>query len=78
VLDSLIQWATLLVQTYDWMVELTIQANAVLRALAYHQALDNLPVCSHELYEPHKKICDHLHSEIVRDEPHKLKCSPLS
>jgi len=54
-------------QLYEGMQELTTQGHAVLCALAYHQALDDVPVRSRDLYERYVKICDRLDADSVSE-----------
>jgi cell division control protein 6 len=54
-------------RSYEGMQELTTQGHAVLCALAYYQALDNILVRSRELYERYVKICDRLDAESVSE-----------
>jgi cell division control protein 6 len=54
-------------QLYEGMQELTTQGHAVLCALAYHQALNNVPVRSRELYERYVQICDRLDTDSVSE-----------
>lgn len=54
-------------QLYEGMQELTTQGHAVLCAVAYHQALDNVPVRSRDLYERYLKICDRLDTDSVSE-----------
>jgi cell division control protein 6 len=54
-------------QLYEGMQELTTQGHAVLCALAYHQALDEAPVRSSELYQRYQKVCDRLEADSVSE-----------
>lgn len=54
-------------QLYEGMQELTTQGHAVLCALAYHQALDEVPIRSRDLYERYVKICDRLDADSVSE-----------
>lgn len=54
-------------QLHEGMQELTTQGHAVLCALAYHQALDDVPVRSRDLYERYVKICDRLDADGVSE-----------
>jgi cell division control protein 6 len=54
-------------QLYEGMQELTTQGHAVLCALAYHQALDQVPVRSSDLYDRYLKICDRLDADSVSE-----------
>ncbi len=54
-------------QLHEGMQELTTQGHAVLCALAYHQALDEIPVRSRDLYERYVKICDRLDTDGVSE-----------
>ncbi|WP_254280719.1 orc1/cdc6 family replication initiation protein [Haloarcula marina] len=54
-------------QLYEGMQELTTQGHAVLCALAYHQALDEVPVRSRDLYDRYIKICDRLDADSVSE-----------
>lgn len=54
-------------QLYQGMQELTTQGHAVLCAVAYHQALDEVPVRSRELYGRYVKICDQLDADNVTE-----------
>jgi cell division control protein 6 len=54
-------------QLYQGMQELTTQGHAVLCALAYHQALDEVPVRSRDLYDRYIKICDRLDADSVSE-----------
>ena len=54
-------------QLYEGMQELTTQGHAVLCALAYHQALDEVPVRSRDLYKRYVKICDQLDADSVSE-----------
>ena len=54
-------------QLYEGMQELTTQGHAVLCALAYHQALDDVPIRSRSLYERYVKICDRLDADSVSE-----------
>ncbi|WP_254533966.1 orc1/cdc6 family replication initiation protein [Natrinema gelatinilyticum] len=54
-------------QLYEGMQELTTQGHAVLCALAYHQALDEVPLRSRDLYERYVKICDRLDADSVSE-----------
>ena len=54
-------------QLYEGMQELTTQGHAVLCALAYHQALDEVPVRSRNLYDRYIKICDRLDADSVSE-----------
>nr|WP_239642274.1 hypothetical protein [Haloarcula amylolytica] len=49
------------------MQELTTQGHAVLCALAYHQALDEVPIRSRDLYDRYIKICDRLDADSVSE-----------
>ena len=49
------------------MQELTTQGHAVLCALAYHQALGEVPVRSRQLYERYVKICNRLDADSVSE-----------
>nr|WP_241433003.1 hypothetical protein [Halorubrum tebenquichense] len=51
------------------MQELTTQGHAVLCGLAYHQALDEVPVQSGDLYERYVKICGRLDVDSVSKTP---------
>jgi cell division control protein 6 len=54
-------------QLYEGMQELTTQGHAVLCALAYHQALGEVPVRSRELYGRYSKVCDRLDADSVSE-----------
>ncbi|EMA13210.1 MULTISPECIES: orc1/cdc6 family replication initiation protein [Haloarcula] len=54
-------------QLYEGMQELTTQGHAVLCALAYHQALDEVPIRSRDLYDRYIKICDRLDADSVSE-----------
>lgn len=54
-------------QLYEGMQELTTQGHAVLCALAYHQALDEVPIRSRDLYERYVNICDRLDTDNVSE-----------
>ena len=54
-------------QLYEGMQELTIQGHAVLCALAYHQALDEIPVRSRKLYQRYVKICERFDADSVSE-----------
>lgn len=54
-------------QLHEGMQELTTQGHAVLCAVAYHQALDDVPVRSRDLYERYVKICDRLDADSVSE-----------
>ncbi len=54
-------------QLYEGMEELTTQGHAVLCALAYHQALQQVPIRSRGLYERYVKICDRLGTDSVSE-----------
>jgi cell division control protein 6 len=54
-------------QLYEGMQELTTQGHAVLCALAYHHALDAVPVRSRDLYDRYLKICEKLDAEGVSE-----------
>ncbi len=54
-------------QLYEGMQELTVQGHAVLCALAYHQALDDVPVRSRDLYDRYVKICKRLETDCVSE-----------
>ena len=54
-------------QLHEGMQELTTQGHAVLCALAYHQALGEVPVRSRELYERYVKICNSLDADSVSE-----------
>ncbi|AEM58687.1 hypothetical protein HISP_15861 [Haloarcula hispanica N601] len=49
------------------MQELTTQGHAVLCALAYQQALDEVPIRSRDLYDRYLKICDRLDADSVSE-----------
>ena len=54
-------------QLHEGMQELTTQGHAVLCALAYHQALGEVPVRSRQLYERYVKICNRLDADSVSE-----------
>ena len=54
-------------QLYEGMQELTTQGHAVLCALAYYQALDEVPIRSRDLYDRYVKICDRLDTDCVSE-----------
>ena len=54
-------------QLYEGMQELTIQGHAVLCALAYHQALDETPIRSRDLYDRYVDICERLDADSVSE-----------
>jgi cell division control protein 6 len=54
-------------QLYEGMQELTTQGHAVLCALAYHQALDETPIRSRDLYDRYVEICDRLDADSVSE-----------
>lgn len=54
-------------QLYEGMQELTTQGHAVLCALAYHQALNEVPIRSRDLYERYVNICDRLDTDNVSE-----------
>lgn len=54
-------------QLYEGMQELTTQGHAVLCALASHQALDENPVRSRDLYKRYLQICDRLDTDSVSE-----------
>jgi cell division control protein 6 len=54
-------------QLYEGMQELTTQGHTVLCALAYHQALDEVPVRSRDLYDRYIKICDRVNADSVSE-----------
>lgn len=65
-------------QLYEGMQELTIQGHAVLCALAYHQAIDEIPVRSRKLYERYVKICDRFDADSVSERRVRDHLSDLS
>lgn len=54
-------------QLYEGMQELTTQGHAVLCTLAYHEALDEVPVRSRDLYGRYKDICEKLGTDSVSE-----------
>ncbi|WP_224270955.1 orc1/cdc6 family replication initiation protein [Haloprofundus salinisoli] len=52
-------------QLYEGMQELTTQGHVVLCALAYHEAHDEVPVRSRDLYEQYVTICNQLDADSV-------------
>lgn len=54
-------------QLYEGMQELTTQGHAVLCALSYHEATNETPVRSRDLYEQYRKICDRLGADTVSE-----------
>lgn len=54
-------------QLYEGMQELTTQGHAVLCALAYHQALNEVPIRSRDLYERYVNIYDRLDTDSVSE-----------
>jgi len=54
-------------QLYEGMQQLTTQGHAVLCALAYHQALDEIPIRSRDLYERYVTICERLDTDSVSE-----------
>jgi cell division control protein 6 len=54
-------------QLYEGMQELTTQGHAVLCALAYYQALNEVPVRSRDLYDRYARICDRLDTDSVSE-----------
>lgn len=54
-------------QLYEGMQELTPQGHAVLCALAYHQALGEIPVRSRDFYQRYTSICDRLDADRVSE-----------
>jgi cell division control protein 6 len=54
-------------QLYEGMQELTTQGHAVLCAVAYHEALGEVPLRSRDLYDRYVKICDRLDTDSVSE-----------
>lgn len=54
-------------QLYEGMQQLTIQGHAILCALAYYQAKDEVPVRSNDLYKRYKKVCTRLETDSVSE-----------
>jgi cell division control protein 6 len=54
-------------QLSEGMEELTTQGHAVLCALAYHQAVNDIPIRSRDLYERYIMICDRLNTDSVSE-----------
>ncbi|KTG07726.1 cell division control protein Cdc6 [Haloprofundus marisrubri] len=52
-------------QLYEGMQELTTQGHVVLCALAHHEARDEVPVRSRDLYEQYVSICNQLDADSV-------------
>ncbi|WP_224450416.1 orc1/cdc6 family replication initiation protein [Haloprofundus salilacus] len=52
-------------QLYEGMQELTTQGHVVLCALAYHEARDEVPVRSRDLYDRYVTICNQLDADSV-------------
>nr|WP_233341123.1 orc1/cdc6 family replication initiation protein [Haloprofundus sp. MHR1] len=52
-------------QLYEGMQELTTQGHVVLCTLAYHEARDEVPVRSRDLYEQYVTICNELDADSV-------------
>ena len=54
-------------QLHEGMQELTTQGHAVLCALAYHQAMNEVPVRSRDLYDRYMRICERLDADSVSE-----------
>jgi cell division control protein 6 len=54
-------------QLHEGMQELTTQGHAVLCALSYYQAKDEVPVRSRDLYDRYHKICERLDADSVSE-----------
>lgn len=65
-------------QLYEGMQELTIQGHAVLCALAFHQAVNEVPVRSRTLYERYTNICEQFDADSVSERRVRDHLSDLS
>jgi cell division control protein 6 len=65
-------------QLYEGMQELTIQGHAVLCALAFHQAMNEVPVRSRTLYKRYMNICEQFDADSVSERRVRDHLSDLS